>query len=43
VVGDEQRGDPYSASTGFWVWLAVLIVLFMGVIVVMALIQSQAP
>jgi hypothetical protein len=33
---------PPIGSTALWTWVAALIVLFMGIVVVMAVIQSQA-
>jgi hypothetical protein len=40
---DGSEEDPQAKAEGaFWYWLAVLIFLFMGVFVVMALIQTHA-
>lgn len=34
--------DPVTASHAFWYWIVVLMGMFMGVVVVMALIQTHA-
>jgi hypothetical protein len=40
---NESASDvPPIGSTALWYWVAGLIVLFMGIVVVMAVIQSQA-
>ena len=39
---DHDPNDPMAGLGPFWYWLAILIFLFMGVVVVMALIQTHA-
>jgi hypothetical protein len=39
---DPDPTDPMAGLGAFWYWLAILIFLFMGVFVVMALIQTHA-
>jgi hypothetical protein len=33
---------PPIGSTGMWTWIAALMVLFMGLVIVMAVIQTHA-
>jgi hypothetical protein len=43
VTNDEPAADdPESAGYAFWYWVALLIGLFMGLVVVMALIATHA-
>jgi hypothetical protein len=37
-----ENGGPLQNENIFWYWLTILIFLFMGVVVVMALIQTHA-
>ena len=45
VTDDDATTSDDELSTGpyaLWVWIAVLIVMFMGVVVVIAIIQTNA-
>jgi len=36
------RSEPESGSYALWYWIVVLMFLFMGIVIVMAIIQTQA-